>query len=93
MNNLWTRTTAIVLIIVTQWIVLPTLPLASSAPNRGQFPECQEECLKQHTEEMHRVAEKYKKTNESLQYQDDVQNLGLQYEACLDNCRQLYPVK
>jgi hypothetical protein len=42
---------------------------------------------------MHRIAEKYKKTENQLQYQDDVESQGLEYEACLDQCRQVYPVK
>lgn len=42
---------------------------------------------------MHKLAEEYKATGNRLQYQDNVERQGLDYETCLENCRQLYPVK
>lgn len=73
--------------------LLFTTLFASGTPQRGQFPQCQEECLKRHTERMQKLADEYKATGNRLQYQDDVQLQALQYEACLENCRHLYPVK
>jgi hypothetical protein len=89
----WSEMYTVLLLVGTLLVVLPVRSFASGTPQRGQFPQCQEECLKRHNEKMHKLAEEYKATGNSLQYQDAVEAQGLEYEKCLDNCRLPYPVK
>lgn len=93
MKRLWHKMRIVVLMVAALSSVLFTAPFASGTARRGQFPECQEECLAKHNEKMHKLAEQYKTDGNKLQYQDDVESLRLEYEACLKNCRQVYPVK
>lgn len=93
MKRLWPKIRVVILTATALLSVLFAPLFASGTPQRGQAPECQEECLKKHTENMQKLAEEYKATGNRLQYQDNVQLQGLQYEACIKSCRQFYPVK
>jgi hypothetical protein len=93
MKHPWLTMCIVVLMVGVLLSVLPSMAYASGTPLRRQFPECQEECLRQHNEKMHKLAEEYKATGNSLQYQDAVEARSLEYEKCLDNCRLRYPVK
>lgn len=93
MKHPWLKMNMVVMTVVALLTVLPAVSFASGAPPRGQFPECQEECLKKHNDKMHKLTEDYKATGNNLQYQDAVEAQSREYETCLESCRLRYPVK
>ncbi len=78
-------------------IILPTavfLPCDLIAQTRrGEEPQCQEECLNQHTEKMSLLSDAYSRTRNKKEYQDQVEHELQNYSRCLANCRELIPVK
>jgi hypothetical protein len=93
MKPLWRKMGIVLLMVGALLTTRPTVSSASGTPLRGQFPECQEECLKKHNDKMHKLAEEYKAAGNKLQYQDAVEAQGQEYESCLESCRLRYPVK
>jgi hypothetical protein len=60
---------------------------------RGDEPQCQKECLKEHSEKMERLNKEFLKKREKLTYQDRVEEELQSYARCLTNCREVLPVK
>jgi hypothetical protein len=69
------------------------LPAASPEAKRGDFPQCQEECFRRHSQHMVRLLEDGKHTPNVLQFQDQVDKEVAEYQTCLNGCRELMPVK
>jgi hypothetical protein len=69
------------------------LPAASPEAKRGDYPHCQEECFRRHSQHMVRLLEDGKQTPNILQFQDQVDKEVAEYQACLNDCRELMPVK
>jgi hypothetical protein len=67
-------------------LILPTHAFASE-PKRGDFPACQEECLRKHKHRLDSAWEDYKKTDDRVAYQDRVETAADTYQSCLNNCR------
>jgi hypothetical protein len=70
-----------------------SLPIVSYATKRGDFPRCQEECLHKHRQHMERLIEDGRHTRNGLQFQEQVDREVAEYSACLNDCRELMPVK
>jgi hypothetical protein len=60
---------------------------------RGREPECQQNCLANHTKAMEKLAGELTKTGRMLAYQDLVEVEVSSYSACITNCRVIVPVK
>ena len=60
---------------------------------RGDDPQCQEECLREHSQKMGKLSEEYAKTGNKMKYQDEVDREVLNYSRCVTNCREVLPVK
>jgi hypothetical protein len=67
------------------------VPLAKT--NRGDAPQCQEECLARHSERVGQLSEEYLKTGNKLGYQDRIEKEVLNYSRCLTDCREVLPIK
>ena len=68
----------------------------SETQNRGKLgdePQCQKECLKEHSEKMAILNKGLSKTGERFTYQDQVEQEEHRYALCLTNCRAIIPVK
>ncbi len=60
---------------------------------RGDAPQCQNECLKQHSKEMTMLDESLSRTGKKFLYQDQVEQEQNRYARCLTNCREVVPMK
>jgi hypothetical protein len=60
---------------------------------RGDAPQCQKECLKEHSEKMAILGEGLSKTRNKFAYQDQVEEEENHYARCLTNCREIIPIK
>ncbi len=60
---------------------------------RGDEPQCQKECLKEHSEKMATLDKVFSKTGDRFTYQDHVEQEEHRYGRCLTNCREVIPVK
>jgi|WetSurMetagenome_2_1015567.scaffolds.fasta_scaffold200173_1 hypothetical protein len=66
---------------------------ASEKPKRGDYPHCQEQCVDQLRERMSKISDDYDKTANRLLYQELVEKARLDYDSCIENCKELLPVK
>jgi hypothetical protein len=64
-----------------------------SRGKRGDEPQCQKECLKEHSEKMATLNKTLSITGNKLVYQDQVEQAEQLYARCLTNCREIIPVK
>ncbi|HEX3001485.1 MAG TPA: hypothetical protein VHN82_03810 [Methanoregula sp.] len=62
-------------------------------PKRGDYPRCQEECLSQLRSRMAALSEEYKRTENKLLYEQEVERARYHYDDCIDRCRIRYSVK
>jgi hypothetical protein len=60
---------------------------------RGDEPQCQKECLKEHSEKMATLEKGLSKTGNKFVYQDQVEQEENRYARCLTNCREVVPIK
>jgi hypothetical protein len=60
---------------------------------RGDAPQCQNECLKEHSEKMAMLDKGLTKTGNKFTYQDQVAQEENRYALCLTNCREVVPIK
>jgi hypothetical protein len=60
---------------------------------RGDEPQCQKECLQEHSEKMAILGKVLSKTGDRLAYQDQVEEEEHRYARCLTNCRAIIPIK
>jgi hypothetical protein len=60
---------------------------------RGNAPQCQNECLKEHLEKMAVLEKALSKTGNRFAYQDQVEEEENRYARCLTNCREVIPIK
>ncbi|MBA4389795.1 MAG: hypothetical protein C0399_02525 [Syntrophus sp. (in: bacteria)] len=60
---------------------------------RGDEPQCQKECLKEHSEKMAILNKVFSKTGDRFTYQDKVEQEEHRYARCLTNCREVISVK
>jgi hypothetical protein len=68
----------------------------SAAPGTTKVsdtPQCQEVCLRNHSERMKQLAEGYSKSLNRMDFQDKVEEEVRNYSRCLTECRVLLPVK
>jgi hypothetical protein len=70
-----------------------SLSIVSYAAKRGDFPRCQEECFCRHRQHMEKLFEHGKHTQNGIQFQEQVDQEVAEYSACLNDCRELMPVK
>ena len=87
-------TTRLLIIVFTAIFVVP-FPVQTkiNGLQRGQFPGCQQECLRQHVKQMDKFEEQYTKTHNKVVFQDEVEKTVSEYSSCIENCREPYPVK
>lgn len=74
-------------------IVLVSSVFALSDEKRGNDPQCQNECLRYHSEKMSFLSQEYLRTQNKANYQDQVERELLNYSRCLSNCRERVPIK
>jgi hypothetical protein len=60
---------------------------------RGDAPQCQKECLKEHSEKMAMLDKGLSKTGKKFAYQDQVAQEENRYARCLENCREVISIK
>jgi hypothetical protein len=84
----------------TFWLVaalglfLGMLPVIGyTAAKRGDAPQCQTECLAQHRSAVNRLMKNYEKTQNKADFQEHMDKAVEQYRACIENCKELMPVK
>ena len=71
-----------------------SVPAGAAGPaDRGQAPQCQEQCLVKHAKAMRKLSDELVKTGKVLTYQDLVEFEVSNYADCITNCRSIYPVK
>jgi hypothetical protein len=70
-----------------------TLSIAAEQSKRGNYPQCQEECLSMLKKRMAGLSESYKNTGKRLEYEASVEEARLDYDLCIVNCKALLPVK
>jgi hypothetical protein len=71
--------------------VLPVIGYA--AAKRGDAPQCQTECLAQHTSTVKKLTNDYVKTQNKGDFQEHMDKAVEEYRACIENCKELMPVK
>jgi hypothetical protein len=84
------------LVFVVLFFLFSILVAASSTiakTNRGEEPQCQDECLATHSTRMKLLSEECSKTGDKMKYQGAVEDEASRYFQCLTNCRALLPVK
>lgn len=84
----------------TFWVVavlglfLSTLPVIGyTAAKRGDAPQCQTECLAQHRSDVEKLMNNYEKTHYKPDFQEHMDKAVEAYRACIENCKELMPVK
>jgi hypothetical protein len=92
MNMLKRTITASILFGAAGVAAFPVFSYAGE-PKRGEFPVCQEECLKKHKQLLDQAWDEYKKTNDRASYQDSIETAGDEYTTCLNRCRVPISVK
>ena len=80
------------------WVLLLSAPFVSTASvladaKRGEEPQCQEACLRHHSEKMGLLSREYMQTSDKREYQDQVEKELRNYSLCLTNCREVLPIK
>jgi hypothetical protein len=83
----------IILMAILLCIGLLFPPPSYAKPKRGEEPQCQEECLREHCRTMKELSEGLLKTGNRREYQDLVEQAVSSYSSCLTNCREVLPVK
>jgi len=73
-------------------IIMMVSPVLAES-NRGEEPQCQEECLSTHSAKMKLLSMEYKTKGDKVKYQDAVDDEASRYFRCLTNCRVPMPVK
>jgi hypothetical protein len=78
-------------------LVLYALPVTMSRADekavRGDYPRCQEDCLIRLQNRMTQLSEEYRKVGDRLRYQESVERARLDFDSCVENCKELIPVK
>jgi hypothetical protein len=64
-----------------------------AAAKRGDAPRCQTECLAQHRSNIEKLMNNYEKTQNKVDFQEHVDKAVEEYRECVENCRELMPVK
>lgn len=84
----------------TFWLVallslfLSILPVIGyTAAKRGDAPRCQTECLTQHRSNAKKLINNYEKTQNKADFQEHLDKAVEKYRECIENCRELMPVK
>ena len=84
----------------TFWVVavlvlfLSILPVIGyTAAKRGDAPQCQTECLTQHRSNVRKLINNYEKTQSKADFQERVDKAVEAYRMCIENCKELMPVK
>jgi hypothetical protein len=72
---------------------LATVSNAAEPGKRGDYPQCQKGCLGILTKRMTEISEDYEKTGDKFLYQERVERTRSDYSDCIDNCKQVIPVK
>ncbi len=94
MNGASFRKSLIVLLALILYTAFMMATDASEpAKKRGDYPRCQTVCLDQLEKRMTELSEGYKKTGDRLAYQERVEQAGLDYDRCIQDCKELLPVK
>jgi hypothetical protein len=75
------------------WLAMFTPPGVAATTERGQEPQCQEQCLANHVIAMQKLSDELAKTGKILTYQDLVDLEVSNYSTCIKNCRIITPVK
>ena len=86
------RTLLFILLLCTLLVALQP-GYAGEKGTRGDYPRCQEECLSHLNKHMTEASDDYKKTANRLLYAELVGQARDDYDRCIDNCREIYPVK
>jgi hypothetical protein len=74
--------------------LIVSTPAGTAAPaERGQAPQCQEQCVANHVKAMQKLSAELVKTRKILAYQDLVEVEVSNYSECITNCRLIYPIK
>jgi hypothetical protein len=74
-------------------LVLVTASDGAERGKRGDYPECQKVCLGVLTKRMTELSEDYEKTGDKMLYQERVERARSDYDDCIDDCKQVIPVK
>ena len=84
----------------TFWVVaalglfLSILPVIGyAAAKRGDAPRCQTECLAQHRSNVNKLMNTYEKTQNKADFQEHMGKAVEEYRECIENCKELMPVK
>lgn len=87
--------TVVVLCIVTVLFCFSSITYSEgqNKVKRGDEPQCQNACLKEHSEKMSELEKSLSKTGNKLAYQNQVEEEENRYARCLTNCRELVPIK
>ena len=75
------------------FLVLLASPAIPATAERGQEPQCQEQCLANHIKAMQKLSDELAKTGKVMAYQDLVGLEVSNYSARITNCRVITPVK
>lgn len=93
MNNRFFKNLLIVLLALLLSAAFPTLSNASGKAKRGDYPQCQEECLSRLRKRMAQVSEEYRSKVNRLLYEERVEQARIDYNDCIVNCKEPRPVK
>jgi len=81
-------------VVVVLGLFLSILPVIGyTAAKRGDAPRCQTECLAQHRSNVKKLMNNYEKTQNKADFQEHVDKAVEEYRECIENCKELIPVK
>lgn len=93
MKNVIVTITVIVFFLVFLCASITVRVEAQNKGKRGDEPQCQNACLKEHSEKMALFEKGLSKTGDRFTYQDRIEEEEHRYARCLTNCREVIPVK
>jgi hypothetical protein len=75
-------------------LVVPAgVDAASTNPQRGDHPTCENDCLRSHQQKMEQTFGAFNREGNYQDYEEQVDKAVNGYLQCIENCRKQLPVK